>query len=210
MDRFFFWYAALCFCIVSCSNPQNGAFAGIDDGETVKSSVTEAASAVRWTPELEARNSAEIKAAAGTGFKMPALSSVESALLRPSGVPVYPAVAGFGSLDTSSVPAELREMLVSFCSGVRSYRNETASAEPLYAYMGAGRAYLLTVFLYDVSRVPLLTRYVLGKPFDVDSFRQIPVRFYADNGYIDLHAYVAQSDSRWYIDQITYGAFVYE
>jgi hypothetical protein len=123
---------------------------------------------------------------------------------------VYPFIDGFGSLDTSLIPQELRTALDTVCRTISSREN----ADQL---MASGCLYSYVLFLEDFTAgwketfgepVPdkqnstdLFSEEIYGAPFINDDY-EIPVRFKCAKGYADILFCFIKNDSGYKLTQI--------
>ena len=171
------------------------------ESNTIKQNVKEKEQEITWTNEIEGerltqkinRNSIEI------GADVPYNKEIYK-LFKLSPVPVYPSYSDFGSLDTSNLKTSTKERLNSFCSALSTYNKNGAdsffSKKYIFNY----------VFLLDDlksgwekhfnAKLPenkLFSKWLFGEPFYGSDIIQIPVRFYADCGIIDMTVFLSSS-----------------
>lgn len=208
---FLFAAIVLALSAVSCSQPNT---ALQEESDTLRTTAEALDRDTFWADELESSVlTARLSGADGIDSSVPVSPKTVAISVQESGcAPVYPEVEGFASLDVSALSEGALRVLNRFCAAV-------IAEEPPFELMADGRTYVLSLFLYDLSRLPRgrgFGRYVLGKPFVSDELCQCPVRFfykaesqvkaatYKADG-IDFFLYVVQEDGEWKIQQIVYG-----
>lgn len=149
LGQLFFSLFAVTFttAFFSCSNIQQGKRAE-DDEQTLRELTAEMAADVLWTGELEAdRLTATISSKEGIarGVALSPLSVIAGGEEHDV-VPVYPFLADFGSLDTTLITPEVRDVLTSFCDAINKAQNADS-------YMASGCLYQLALFYEDMQLV---------------------------------------------------------
>ncbi len=200
---------SICFFLLSllfsCSNGQAVKEPhGLLGEPTLRSTLLSLSDSVPWTQELEPdvvseRKTGDIKRFGAPRMSVPAAASALSALPEEL---VFPQIDGLGSLDMAVAAADVVALVEDFCNGLVNKK------EP-YSLMLAGREYILTIFLYDVSKVDF-TGFVMASPYEDGLYTQVPVRLYSGNSFLDVQLYVVNTGSLRRIDQIKYGEIVHE
>ena len=132
--------------------------------------------------------------------------------------PLYPQLAGLGSLDLSSFPPPALAVLENFCTAFTSGATTTS-------FMTADSKYLLALFYHDVEQLlaPLkstgaqtekaapeeaaeeaadFTSWRCGRPFVSADFLQVPVQFTGAYGSLLTFVYINREKDAWKIDQL--------
>ena len=188
------------FAFISCKNNSESKLV-YTENNTIKQNVKEKEEEVTWTNEIEGerltqrinRGSIEI------GSEVPYNKEIYK-LFKVSPVPVYPSYSDFGSLDTSNLKISTKDKLNSFCTALSSGNN---NADAFF-----NKKYVFNyVFLMDDlgrgwekhfnTKLPedkkLFSKWLFGEPFYGADIIQIPVRFYADYGIIDMTVFLSAS-----------------
>jgi hypothetical protein len=117
---------------------------------------------------------------------------------------VYPELFGFGSLDTSLLGSKEQGVITPFCEAITAH-DKNAAAQ----LMNTQSAFLLTIFFDDIRDIEFSKRYIIGRPGIRGNMWQIPVRFFLDDGILDVHLFLNQGESIQ-IDQISYGEIIHD
>ena len=186
------------FCIISCSNSQESKLV-YTESNTIKQSVKDKEQDITWTTELEEKRlSQQIhRGSMKLGADVP--YSKELYKINQKGqLPVYPSIAEFGSLDTTNLRPALKDKLDQFCTSFASEKHSGAES-----YFNRRYLFNYVFFVKDFEdgwknnfkkEMPeeseLFTKWIFGEPFIGADIMQIPVRFYADCGTIDMTVFL--------------------
>ena len=127
--------------------------------------------------------------------------------------PVYPDLTDFGSLDTRSLRPAVKEKLNNFCKSFSQIEHSGADS-----YFSRKYIFNYVFFKNDLENgwknnfgieypqkaaesdkiekseeTALFTKWIIGEPFISSEIMQIPVRFYATCGIIDITVYLNSS-----------------
>ena len=194
------------------------------ESDTIKKSVKEKSQEITWTQELEAERLSQkiTRSAMELGPDVPYTKEIFKITKNQS--PVYPDLADFGSLDTRNLRPSVKEKLNNFCTSLASVNH---SGEDTHF----SRKYLFNYvfFINDLETgwknnfdkeypkeksenekseeeksegTNIFTKWTFGEPFIGSEIMQIPVRFYATCGIIDVTVYL-NSNGNNEIYQIT-------
>jgi hypothetical protein len=176
--------------LVGCRGNTSGDLAVSD--VTVRSAIQERDASAVWTrdfaqPAKERRN-------------VP-LTQDSIIAFTPSqiGNSVYPELPGFASLDTSNLNQELRAAVNAFGRAVTV--RDLAGAQ---GFAREDTRFFMDIFFTDTAGIKFTGPFLTGKPEIIDGTWQVPLRFFAARGHLDIHVYLMYDD-KWVIDQITYG-----
>ena len=182
----------------SCSNTQESKLV-YTENNTIKQSVKEKEQEITWTLELEGerlsetinRNSMQLGSDVPFGKDIYKINSKNS----PS---VYPSISEFGSLDTRDLKLSVKQKLNGFCEALSA--KDHANADSFFS-----KKYIFNYvfFIKDFedgwkknfdkplpSEDKAFTKWLFGEPFNGADIIQIPVRFYADCGTIDMTVFI--------------------
>jgi hypothetical protein len=159
---------------------------------TVRSQIQEREAGAAWTREFTAP---------APKSRPVQLTQESIAAFGPSqaGNNVYPELPGFASLDTSNLGAPMRAVINAFCRAVIAGKQEDAQA-----LARAETRFFVDIFFADTALIVFSKTFVLGKPEILGETWQVPVRFLAGKGHLDVFLFLMY-DTKWVIDQITYG-----
>jgi hypothetical protein len=109
----------------------------------------------------------------------------------------YMAFFIFGSLDTSNLKVSVKRKMNDFCTAFGSENHAGAegyfSRKYIFNYVFFLQAFedgWKNCFQNDKSKNPAFTKWMFGEPFNGSDIIQIPVRFYADCGTIDMMVFL--------------------
>lgn len=196
--------------LFSCSNSakeknQSENFKSLKgEAESIESKIT-------WTDELEkGRLSDKIKKTDGINknVKNSVLSVSAKKIEEPKWI--YPSLPGFGSLDTTLIPENLRKEIEKFC--VLLSKNED-----IKSLVRESSMYNIALFYYDLSSyIPeyiqddeenagekeFFDSYKLGEPFIDGANYNVPLLFFFGDKNLVLETYWTMENSAWLLDQI--------
>lgn len=197
--RIIFSASLVFICFISCKNTTESKLV-YSENNTIKQNVKEKEHDITWTAELEEerltktinRNSIEL------GSDVPYNKELFK-ILKTMKAPVYPSISEFGSLDTTNLRIQIKEKLNKFCEALASENHNGADA-----YFSSKYIFNYVFFINDLETgwktnfdssipdtVPVFTKWIFGEPFNGSDIIQIPVRFYADCGIIDMTVFLS-------------------
>lgn len=197
----------------SCSGSQGLETANFDK-ETLRGIALEKERETLWTRELESvrllQETSEIPEIA-KGIRLEPHIAAAAEL---SGSYIFPYLSGFGSLDTTGTSKELSEFLEKFCTSVSEWK---ISAD----FFAEDSLFSLVLFKNDVEKSwkdifntdfpannlskndeqdkkhaesqKVFISYIYGASFTEDSGVFVPVRFYAQKGFVDAALFIENS-----------------
>ena len=183
---------------ISCSNSQESKLV-YTENDTIKQSVKEREQIITWTQELEGERLSERITRGSMELGPDVVYSKDLYKIstkKPS--PVYPSLSDFGSLDTSNLQTSVKEKLNQFCTAFSEAGHNGAES-----YFNRKYLFNYVFFVKDIEdnwksnfgkELPkenaLFTKWTFGQPFNGSDIIQIPVRFYADCGTIDVTVFL--------------------
>ena len=185
----------------SCSNAQESKLV-YTENDTIKQSVKEIEQTITWTQELEGEVLTEVisRDSMKLGSDVPYGKELYK-ISKSNNNPVYPSFSDFGSLDISNLKISVKNKLDSFCEAFASEEHKGASASFSGKYL-----FNYVFFLKDFEEgwtknfseelpenTAYFNRWIYGQPFNGVDIIQIPVRFYADCGTIDITVFLNSS-----------------
>ena len=203
--------------IIACNNSAETKLV-YTENDTIKQSVKEREQGITWTQELEkerlttriTRSSMEIGSDVPYNKELFKISKTMQA-------PVYPDLNDFGSLDTRNIRESVKDKMNNFCSNL-SLENHTGAD----SFFSKKYIFNYVFFIkeleeswktnfneeYPKSALPekkveedgaeepapgIFTKWTFGEPFIGSEIMQIPVRFYATCGIIDVTVFLNSS-----------------
>ena len=206
---------------LSCAGNQNGEIVYYNE-DTLRAITEQKEKELLWTRELETvRLLKDISKNEGTVSSM-RLSCQAMSLVSFQDFykPLYPLLPGFSSLDTSSMMPELRDFLTAFCDSLTNWKLKEDAFENEYIFSLALFKYDVENQWENFFNIPfpqpeeeltaedktdsekkddkkmeeqkLFSRYLFGEPFFDEETIEIPVRFYAAKGSLDIQLFVSK------------------
>ena len=184
--------------LFSCSNSQESKLV-YTESNTIKRSVKEKELEITWTQELEGERLSKKITRGSMELGPDVLYDKELFKIQTKQpAPVYPSISEFGSLDTSRLRTSVKNKLDDFCTAFFLVLHTGAasffSSKYIFNYV-----FFMTDLEADWSKnfgkkLPeegqLFTKWIYGEPFNGADIIQIPVRFYADCGTIDVTVFL--------------------
>ena len=187
------------FCFFSCSNNTESKLV-YTENNTIKQNVKDKKQDITWTQEIEGdrlsqiinRNSMTIGADVVYNKEVFKIQSQKNNL-------VYPYISDFGNLDTSNMYPEVKEKLTNFCEAFSS-ENHSGAEKFFYSKYIFNYVFFVNDFEDGCKKnfgeafsgtTPAFTKWIFGEPFIGTDIMQIPVRFYADCGTIDITVFLS-------------------
>ncbi len=183
----------------SCKNSNDTKLVYIES-ETIKQSVKEKEQGITWTQEIEKdRLTQKIKRNGIEASPEVPFNKDLYKITKNIQNPVYPSYYDFGSLDITNLKPEIKEKLNAFCKAFSSEAHKNASS-----YFHKKYLFNYIFFENDIDtcwqknfnvKLPenseYFNKWIFGEPFYGDDIIQIPVRFYADCGTIDVMVFLS-------------------
>jgi hypothetical protein len=192
-----FFFFAVCGTLCGCVREDETMLPSVAD-QTLKSLIEQKNKESAWTIEVDPpqkpATASAVHLTPNNVFALRGESRAET---------VYPQLEGFGSLNTSLLDAEKRTLINSFCEAVIAHNREKAES-----LMNPQTAFMLTVFFDAIKNVTFTKRYIIGQPGMRGSLWQVPVRFYAADGWLGAWLFFRLGETL-VIDQIIYGEIMY-
>lgn len=185
------------------------------ENDTIKKSVKAREQGITWTQELEKERLTEkiTRASKELGAEVPYNKELFK-ISKDNQSPVYPEFNDFGSLDTRNLRPSLKEKMNNFCKSLSSEKHSGADA-----FFSRKYIFNYVFFIKDLeegwknnfdtdypeikedkskkkegeAEQGLFTKWTFGEPFIGSEIIQIPVRFYATCGTIDMTVFLNSS-----------------
>ena len=184
--------------IISCSNSQESKLV-YTENNTIKKSVKEKEVEITWTQELEGERLSKKITRGSMELGPDVIYDKELFKIQTKKpAPVYPSISEFGSLDTSALRPSVKNKLDDFCKAFSEVKHTGAAS-----YFSNKYIFNYVFFMTDLEgdwskkfgkKLPeegeLFTKWIYGQPFNGADIIQIPVRFYADCGTIDMTVFL--------------------
>lgn len=202
--------SSLLLTAVSCANSHTVILSDTA-GETLRSQSDKKNREILWTRELESMRLVQDIAHTDSVDKAVKLTPQTIVVSAVQTQPVYPFIDGFGSLDTSLITQDIRNVLDTFCRNVSTglSADQCMADGCLYSYVlfaddlkNGWKSSFGEEFPEVSENAPLFTRMIYGAPFIDDADYEIPVRFECSGGYIDILLYFEKKGSEYKINQI--------
>ncbi len=204
----FFSIFVLIWAFVSCTDRKNLIISEHDDN-TLKNQSMQKLLTVDWSDEIESnRLEGNIKERDDVSKRIKLNSSVILASHSQSEVKsVYPAVEGFGSLDTSDMDSLLYETVCSFCETFMK-------GDDVDSYFVSKNKFNLALFNYDFDKIKneilkdkeddyvLFSKRLIGQCVVAEDVYQVPVRFYGNDFLLDIYCYFVKESNIYKVEQI--------
>lgn len=200
--------------LVSCKNNSENKII-ISEEDTIKRMVLNKESSVTWSKELEPdKLSQPIKIK-----NLPISKEVEYNIdilkvLNNYQNPIYPEFENFGSLDSSNLSLSLKEKINNFCEKLSK-----GSFQEIKVAFHSDYIFNYVFFTNDFKKYckenlkidnpeelqeneTIFTKWIIGEPFIGKEILQLPVRFYCNEGTLDITLYM-NIQKEYLIYQIT-------
>lgn len=186
--------------LTSCKNAQQTSVS-VTENNTIKKTVKDKELEITWTQELENERLSQSIARDTVKLGTDVPYNKELFKISNNQSPVYPSLTHFGSLDTSNMYISVKDKLNQFCEAFSTY--DHAGAEEVF-----NRKYIFNYVFFvkdfeegwnkyfntEISEdSEYFTKWIFGEPFNGEDIIQIPVRFYADCGTIDVTVFLNSS-----------------
>ena len=198
----FFSFSLLFFlCLNSCSNSQESKLI-YTESNTIKQSVKAKEQEITWTNEIEGERLTKTinRGAMNLGSEVQYTKELYK-INQNNNKTVYPSLESFGSLDTRDLRLSAKEKINNFCTALASEKQSGADAFFSKKYIFNYVFFINDLeagwkknFNTDISNETYpFTKWIYGEPFNGADIMQIPVRFYADCGTIDMTVFLNSS-----------------
>ena len=207
--------------IISCKNTSETKLV-YTESDTIKKSVKEKEKDITWTQEIEPKRLTEkiTRSSMKLGSDV-AYTKDLFKISNTNKAPVYPELSDFGSLDTRNLKSSVKDKLNHFCKSLSTENHSGAdsyfSRKYIFNYVffvnelesewknNFGKEYPSVVKEDKASSKSkdkkeektdesgIFTKWTFGEPFVGSEIMQIPVRFYATCGIIDITVYLNSS-----------------
>lgn len=198
---------------IGCSNTQNEELF-YNDIDTIKEYVLDKENNITWTKEIEGeillQDISSNSSIQKTEFYTPEAVKV----LKNYQNPVFPSIDNFGSLNTENLSKQTKEFLNEFCTEISNniysnpdryfknsfifnyvfFRKELIDNWPVF--FNTEFPVLPEDFNQNTEEsennqdkkepIPIFTKWYLGEPFVGEDLVEVPVRFFTQNGNIDV------------------------
>ena len=190
-----------------CSDNPAGYFD--NDVYTLKNLINEKSESVLWSKEIEGSllvKNLSVEPSAGRNHLSPSVINI----LQDYNTPLYPFIDGFGYLYENNLVPEVYKKLEGFCNSVSDYIYKGPEK-----YVDSTYIFSYVLFLQDIKEgwkknlkkdFPvqqysdaeyeekkkadaidrLFERWLFGAVFETDDYYEIPVRFFSNDGIIDV------------------------
>ena len=195
--------------LISCKNTSETKLV-YTESDTIKKSVKEKEKDITWTQEIEPKRLTE--KITRSSMKLGSDVAYTKDLFKISNTnkaPVYPELSDFGSLDTRNLKSSVKDKLNNFCKSLSSNNHSGAdsyfSRKYIFNYVffvnelekkkknNFGKEYPREMKEEKSEESGIFTKWTFGEPFIGSEIMQIPVRFYATCGIIDITVYLNSS-----------------
>ena len=197
-------FFSLILVFFSCKNTTESKLV-YTDADTIKKNVKEREQGITWTQEIEPERLTEYVPRSSVMFGIEVPYTIDLYKITKSmQAAVYPDLEEFGSLNTNNLHPAIKEKINNFCNALSSEKH--SGAENFFS-----RKYIFNYvfFIKDLEEgwkdnfglsYPKLSeeekafnKWTLGEPFIGSEIIQIPVRFYATCGIIDVTLFLNSS-----------------
>lgn len=180
--------------LFACSNSQESKLV-YTESNTIKQAVKDKEQEITWTNELEGERLTKVinRGAMQLGSDVPYSKDLYK-INQKSQNAVYPDIDQFGSLDTRTLRTSVKEKVNNFCTALISEKHAGTDS-----YFSKKYIFNYVFFMNDLEAVLKnnlgqelkddkypFSKWIFGEPFNGADIIQIPVRFYADCGTIDM------------------------
>ncbi|MBO5236846.1 MAG: hypothetical protein J6B32_07035 [Spirochaetaceae bacterium] len=195
---------------LGCSNPQTDIEQKPEDYDnTLRKYLELQAQKIVWTEEIEPNVISEKKKKdaelfGSSRYSIPEVASVLNPLTEDL---VFPGIEGLGLLDISTLDNSLRTLIDNFCNELITISSKSVEGKKsvLYNSFIPEQNYILTIFLYDIENLPAFTKYLIFAPCQEGEYTKIWIRFFSQEGYLDIELYGIETSQGWRFQQIKYG-----
>lgn len=180
--------AIFAFVLLSCtqnsdSGAENEAFL------TLKAEAESKSHHYEWVEELEGERLSEKFTDFTEKIKLSNIA-LETILVAYEDEPLLPVLHGFGGLDTSSIPPEVKDVLIGFCDAVI----KKDGFEKCMEFFSDETFFVLAFFLDDIAEKEIAS-YLIGSPYVSENNFEVPVRFFSDGNFFDCAVFFDLGDN---------------
>lgn len=180
--------AIFVFVLLSCtqgsdSDAENETFL------TLKAEAENKSHHYEWVEELEGERLSENFTDFTEKIKLSNIA-LETVLVTYEDEPLLPILHGFGGLDTSSIPPEVKDVLIGFCDAV----TKKDGLEKCMDFFSDETFFVLAFFLNDIAEKEIAS-YLIGSPYVSENNFEVPVRFFSDGNFFDCAVFFDLGDN---------------
>lgn len=184
----FLAFAIFAFVLLSCtqsgdSGAENETFL------TLKAEAENKSHYYGWVEELEGDRLSENISDFTEKIKLSNIA-LESILVTCDDEPLLPILHGFGGLDTSSIPPEIKDVLINFCDALI----KKDGLEKCMEFFSDDTFFVLAFFINDIAEKEI-SSYLIGSPFVGENNFEVPVRFFSDGNFFDCAVFFDLGDN---------------
>lgn len=181
--------ALFTFVLFSCSQNSDAGI-GNETFITLKAEAENKRHHYEWMDELEGDRLSEDFTDLNEKIKLNNAISLESVLVAYEYEPLLPVLHGFGGLDTSSIPYEVKDVLINFCDAVIKKHG----FEKCMEFFSEETFFMLAFFLDDIAGKKIAS-YIIGSPYVSENNFEVPVRFFSDGIFFDCAIFFDLGDT---------------
>lgn len=214
MGKYFYLLISILifFIFVACKNNTDSKLSYSEEN-TIKQSIKEKESNITWSIELESNRLLDRVNLKNNNLSDDVEFNMEVMKVLPGfQESIYPEFDKFGSLNTSKLKFSVKEKINDFCKTLSD-----GKINSLDSYFASNYIFNYVFFKKDLldllkdnfnfvfseeESVIIFDKWILGEPFMGEKLLQIPVRFYCNQGFIDVTLYL-NSELQNSIYQIT-------
>ena len=208
-----FFSISLFFCFTSCKVASKTELS-YTNVETIKNEIAEIDKTLSWNKELEPQRLTSKSDLFSGSVNSQIEKNVELFNIINKNVAVYPEFEGFGSLNDSSVNADLyqtiEKLFLSISNNIYNGPETYFDSNYLYNYVffredlkEGWQKFFHKDFPHivdykekdDSQKEMLFSKWIIGEPFFSDEIIQIPLRLYCKYGTIDVTLYLNRQKS---------------
>lgn len=183
--------------MISCNNAQESSVV-VTENNTIKKTVQDKELEITWTQELENERLSKSISRDNTQIGPDVPYNKDLFKITNNNSPVYPSFSDFGSLDTSTMYVSVKDKLNQFCQAFSKPEHTEAeeffSNKYIFNYVFFAKDFedgWKKYFDIEITEdSEYFTKWIFGQPFNGADIIQIPVRFYADCGTIDVTVFL--------------------
>ena len=194
------WAFLLFFSFLLFSCKKSSSVSESWEGESIRLRMNKLVEYAEWTEELEPKR---ISVPLHEDVKKSSLAAVASATFCLK--PVFPYVEGFGSLDTTELPFDLRKKIESFCcclfdeQGGDSFMAKQSLFSLAFFYADVTKRISKST---DLNKKISVKNILIGEPFFKNDEYEVPVRIDFEKKQLDLRLFAALQEGSWFFTQI--------
>lgn len=207
-NKLFYVFFILIIFLVSCKNQSENKLS-FSEENTIKKSVLEKENDITWSKELDANRLKESISAKKLSDDV--INSIDIMKILPDfQKDIYPEFENFGKLDSSSLTVILKEKITNICTEIAEGKEDKIKSS-----FNSNYIFNFVFFINDLKKEweknfgidfpeneVLFNKWIIGEPFFGEKILQVPVRFYCNNGTVDVTLYM-NIENAYSIYQIT-------